>query len=179
MSESRAAIRYAKAVLDFAVEKKSADKVEKDMRGIANTVQENEELQQMLESPVVGTDVKKKSLAQIFKGSNEITLGLISTLAENKRIGLLREVAKKYIIQYEKMKGEDVAFVTTAVPLTSDLEKKILAQVKKMTGNKVTLENKVDENIVGGFILRVGDLQYDASVANKLNRLKREFTNSL
>ncbi len=179
MNESRAAIRYAKATLDYAVEKKAADKVDADMRKIAETVSENAELQQLLTSPVVKNDVKKSSLSQIFKGSHEITLGLINTLADNKRVELLQEVAFKYIVQYEKMKGEEVAVVTTAVPLTEALEKKVLAKVKELTGNKVSLDNKIDESIVGGFILRIGDLQYDASVANKLNTLKREFTNSL
>jgi len=72
-----------------------------------------------------------------------------------------------------------VAFVTTTVPLTPSLEKKILAQVEKITTNKITLENKIDESIIGGFILRIGDLQYNASIFNKLNNLKREFTNSI
>jgi F-type H+-transporting ATPase subunit delta len=179
MNEARAAIRYAKATLDFATEKKVADKVEKDMRNIAEVISENTELQNVLSSPVVKSDVKKNALNAIFKESNEITLGLIDTLTSNKRIEMLQEVAYKYIVLFEKMKGEDVAYVTSAVALTADLEKKILAQVTKLTGNKVTLENTVDESIVGGFILRVGDLQYDASVANKLNGLKREFTNSL
>lgn len=179
MNESRAAIRYAKATLEYAVEKKAAEKVDTDMRNVAATISGNSELKQLLSSPIIKTDVKKNTLIAIFKGSNEISLGLINTLADNKRIDLLQEVAYKYIIQYEKMKGEDVATVTTAVPLTSALEKKVLAIVKALTGNQVSLENKVDESIVGGFILRVGDLQYDASVANKLNTLKREFTNSL
>lgn len=179
MNEARAAIRYAKATLDLAVDKKTADKVADDMRNVATVISENTELQNVLSSPVVKGDVKKNALNAIFKESNEITLGLIDTLTSNKRIEMLQEVAYKYIILFEKMKGEDVAHVTSAVALTADLEKKILAQVKKLTGNKVTLENTVDESIVGGFILRVGDLQYDASVANKLNGLKREFTNSL
>ena len=179
MNESRAAIRYAKATLDYAVEKKAADKVDADMRTIAETISDNSELQLLLTSPVVKNEVKKKSLSAIFKGSNEISLGLINTLADNKRIDLLQEVAFKYIIQYDKMKGEDVAVVTTAVPLTAALEKQILAKVKELTGSKVSLENKIDTTIVGGFVLRIGDLQYDASVANKLNTLKREFTNSL
>ncbi|SNY95063.1 ATP synthase F1 subunit delta [Flagellimonas pacifica] len=179
MNESRAAIRYAKATLDFAIEKKAADAVEKDMREVSATISENTELQNLLESPVVKGEVKKNSLQQIFKGSNEITKGLIGTLTDNKRIALLQEVALKYIILHEQLKGEDVAYVTTAVPLTSDLEKKVLSEVTKITGNKVTIENKIDESIIGGFVLRVGDLQYDASVANKLNGLKREFTNSL
>jgi len=179
MSNSRASIRYAKAALDYAVEKKTADRVDADMRIVAKAISENAELRQMLSSPIIKTEVKKNSLASIFKASNEITLGLINTLADNKRIDLLQEVALKYIIQYDKMKGEEVAVVTTAVSLTGTLEKQILAKVQELTGNKVALENKIDESIVGGFVLRVGDLQYDASVANKLNTLKREFTNSL
>lgn len=179
MNESRAAIRYAKATLDFAIEKKAADAVEKDMRNIASSIADNAELQNLLESPVIKGEVKKSALQEIFKGSNEITLGVIGTLTDNKRIALLQEVALKYIILHEQLKGEDVAFVTTAVPLTAELEKKVLAEVAKLTGNKVTIQNKIDESILGGFVLRVGDLQYDASIANKLNGLKREFTNSL
>nr|WP_299386039.1 ATP synthase F1 subunit delta [Allomuricauda sp.] len=179
MNESRAAVRYAKATLDFAIEKKAADAVEKDMRSIAATIDENAELQNLLGSPVIKGAVKKEALSKIFKESNQITLGLINTLTDNKRIGLLREVAFKYIILSEQLKGEDVAYVTTAVPLTAALEKEVLAQVNKITGNKVTIQNKVDESILGGFVLRIGDMQYDASVSNKLNSLKREFTNSL
>ncbi|AWX44579.1 ATP synthase subunit delta [Flagellimonas maritima] len=179
MKESRAAIRYAKATLDFAIEKKAAEAVEKDMREIAAVITENLELQNLLESPVIKGEVKKDSLYEIFDKSQEITKGLITTLVDNKRIALLHDVAFKYVILHEKLKGEDVAFVTTAAPLTKDLEKKILVEVTKMTGNKITLENNIDESIIGGFVLRVGDLQYDASIANKLNGLKKEFANSL
>ncbi|PCJ97682.1 MAG: ATP synthase F1 subunit delta [Flavobacteriaceae bacterium] len=179
MNEARAAIRYAKATLDFAVEKKAAEAIDTDMRTISSTIADNLELQNFLDSPVIKGETKKNTLKEIFKGSNEITKGLIDTLSANKRIKMLKEVALKYIVLNDQLKGKDVAFVTTAVPLTADLEKKILTQVAKITGNNVTIENKVDESIVGGFVLRVGDLQYDASIANKLNGLKREFTNSL
>ncbi|MCK0161163.1 ATP synthase F1 subunit delta [Allomuricauda sp. F6463D] len=179
MNQNRAAIRYAKATLDFAVEKKAAEAVEKDMQEIAVTISENVELQNLLESPIIKSEVKKNSLLEIFKGANEITKGLLQTLIGNKRIAMLQEVAYKYIILYKKMKGEEVAYVTTAVPLTAELEKKILDTVTTATGNSITLENKIDESIIGGFVLRVGDTQYDASIANKLNGLKREFTNSL
>ena len=66
--------------------------------------------------------------------------------------------------------------VTTAVPLTDDLNAKVLAKVKELTGKEAVIENKVDESILGGFILRVGDMQYNASIANKLNNLKRTFS---
>ncbi len=179
MSDQRAALRYAKAVLDLAVENKATAVVEKNMRSVAETIAGSKELQSVLASPVIKGESKKDALNVIFKNGGEITKGLINTLTENKRIGLLNEVALKYIILNEDLKGEGVAYVTTAVALTPELEKKVLQQVAKITDDKVTIENKIDESIIGGFILRVGDLQYDASVANKLNSIKREFTNSL
>ena len=179
MSESRAAIRYAKAVLDLAVEKKLAEGVDNDMRAILLALSENQDLAQVLANPVVKGEAKKQALLKIFKSANDISKGLIETLAANKRIGILKEVAVGYTVLYEKHKGGAVATVTTAVPLTADLEKKILAQVEKRIGKNIALNNKVDESILGGFILRIGDVQYDASLANKLNTLKREFTNSL
>ena len=179
MNEARAAVRYAKAILDLAVENKATEQVEKDFRSIVSTIADSTDLQEMLGSPVLKGEIKKKALAEIFKGSNSITEGLISTLLDNKRITILNKVAEKFIILNEARKGQGVAQVTTAVPLSAELEKKILSKVVQLTGNESTIENKVDESIIGGFILRVGDLQYDASIANKLSNLKREFTNSL
>ncbi len=179
MNESRAAIRYAKAILDLAVDKKATDAVEKDMRSIVATISDSKELRQMLSSPVISGATKKEVLLKIFKGSNAISEGLIGMLVDNKRVSILNEVALKFIILNEQQKGKDVAYVTTAVPMDAAMEKKILKQLTTITGNEVTIENTVDENIIGGFVLRVGDLQYDASIVNKLNNLKREFTNSL
>lgn len=179
MKDSRAAIRYAKAVLDLAVENKAADLVEKDVRAITATIADNKELSNLLASPVVKSDSKKKALVEIFKGSHQITFGLIDLLIQNKRISMLEETALKYIMLNEELKGQDVAFVTTALPLTPELEKAVLKKVTELIGTKVTLENRVDESIIGGFVLRIGDLQYDASIANTLSNLKREFTNSL
>lgn len=179
MSNSRAAIRYARAILDLAVENRVTDVVEKDMRSIVETFADSLELREMLASPVIKNSEKKQALTSIFAGGHDISEGMIGMLVDNKRVSLLNEVAEKYIILNEQLKGEGVAFVTTAVPLTAELEKKILKQIESMTGNKVVIENKIDESIVGGFILRVGDLQYDASISNKLNNLKREFATSI
>ena len=90
MNEGRAAIRYAKATLDFAVEKKSADKVEKDMRLIKDTIAESKELAALLGSPVVKNADKKSILNEIFKDCGEITKGLLGILTDNKRVDLLK-----------------------------------------------------------------------------------------
>ncbi len=179
MSDSRAALRYAKAILDLAVENKVTDVLEKDMQNIVSTISGSIELREMLTSPIIKGSAKKEALLTIFKGSHKVTEGAISMLVENKRVSMLNEMASKFLILNEKLKGKEVAFVTTAVPMTAELEKKVLKKVTDLTGNKVAIENTVDESIIGGFVLRVGDLQYDASIANKLSNLKREFTNSL
>jgi len=179
MNESRAALRYAKATLNLAVEQKATDAIDRDMRSIVQTISESNELKEMLASPILEGSSKKEVLLTLFKNFNEITKEVFSLLVSKKRIDLLYEVASKYISLNEDLKGENVALVTTAVPLTPSLEKKILSQIGKITKNKITLENQIDESIIGGFILRIGDLQYNASISNKLNSLKREFTNSI
>ena len=94
----------------------------------------------------------------------------------NAIVDILSTVALKFNDLYDASKGIESATVTTAIPLTDDLKAKVLAKAKELTGKEVTVENIVDENIIGGFILRIGDLQYNASIANQLGKLKREFT---
>jgi F-type H+-transporting ATPase subunit delta len=87
---------------------------------------------------------------------------------------------KNYIDLYNEAQGVKVVEVTTAVSLTEALSEKVLAKVKELTGSdKVTLKSTIDESIIGGFILRIGDLQYNASIANNLAKIKREFSKSL
>lgn len=179
MNESRAALRYAKATLNLAVEKKATDAIDRNMRSLVQTISDSDELKEMLASPILEGSSKKEVLLTLFNNFNEITKEVFSLLVSKKRIDLLYDVATKYIALNEDLKGENVALVTTAVPLTPSLEKKILSKIGKITKNKITLENQIDESIIGGFVLRIGDLQYNASISNKLNSLKREFTNSI
>ncbi|WP_452596717.1 ATP synthase F1 subunit delta [Pontimicrobium sp. MEBiC01747] len=176
MAGSRAAIRYAKAVLSLASDQKTTEVVNNDMKLIASTIAESKDLRDMLNSPVVSPSIKKASLLEIFKGSNALTFNAIDTLITNKRIALLENVSLEYTRLYDEQRGTEVATVTTALPLTDDLKVKVLAKVKELTGKEVEVENIIDEDILGGFILRVGDIQYNASIANQLNKLKREFT---
>jgi F-type H+-transporting ATPase subunit delta len=176
MAGSRAAIRYAKAALSLASEQKSTDAVNNDMKLIASTIADNVELSNALQSPVIPASVKKLILVEVFKNSNKTTLSLIDTLISNNRIEILSDVAKKYSQLLDESNNIELATITTAVALTVDLEKKVLAKAKELTGKNVEVKSLIDENILGGFILRIGDLQYNASVANQLNKLKREFT---
>lgn len=176
MSGSRAAIRYAKAVLSFALEQNKEVQVNNDMVLVANTINESADLKLLLNSPVLKSDIKKATLKEVFDSKvSSLSIGLINLLIENKRLAILEDVAKKYTVLFDELKGIEVAKVTTAVPLDEALNKQILTKVKEITGKDATIENTIDSDIIGGFILRIGDVQYDASVANKLQVLKRQF----
>jgi len=178
MSEVRVALRYAKAAMELSIDQKKVKVVERDMLTIQETVAENDNLRDVLASPVLNTSDKEAVLNAIFKDADPLSRELFSQLGRNKRIGMLGEVARQYVLLYEQMQGQDVARVVTAVPLTAELEKKILGQLKQITGKEVTVENEVDPSLIGGFILRLGDLEYNASIASKLANLKREFIHS-
>ena len=176
MAGARAAIRYAKAVLSLASDLKTAEVVNKDMKLIADTLAESKDLSEALQSPVIPSSVKKSILLEVFKSTDKSTTSLIDTLVANNRIDILSDVASKYNQLFDESRGIQIATVTTAIELSADLKKKVLAKAKELTGKDVEVENIIDESIIGGFILRIGDVQYNASVANQLNKLKREFT---
>ncbi|MBK5209318.1 MAG: ATP synthase F1 subunit delta [Flavobacteriaceae bacterium] len=178
MNGSRAAIRYAKAILSFSLEQQKEVEVNNDMILVAKTVNESKELQLLLNSPVLKAELKKTALKEVFAGKvTPLTIGLINLLVDNKRLPILGEVAIKYTVIYDSLKGIEVAKVTTAIPLTEELNKQVLSKVIEITGKQATIENIINPDIIGGFILRIGDIQYDASLSNKLQLLKRQFEN--
>lgn len=176
MKGTRVALRYAKATLNLAKEKGLADQINKDMLLIDQTISDNADLLIMLKSPIIKSTVKKSILTKIFGDKvNTITQGLINLLVENNRLPLLSLVAIEYKVIYDFLIGVEIAQVTSAVPLTKELEVKLLKKVKQLVGKEITLKNIVDPSIVGGFILRVGDKQYDSSISNRLNSLLSKF----
>ena len=176
MAGARAAIRYAKATLSLALDVKVSDKVNDDMKLIADTIAQSKDLSNMLKSPIINASIKRSVVLEVFKNTNKTTQDLINTLVSNNRINILESVAKKYTQLFDEFKGIELAAVTTAVALTDDLKKKVLAKAKELTGKDIEVNNVVDQSIIGGFILRVGDVQYNASISNQLNKLKREFS---
>jgi F-type H+-transporting ATPase subunit delta len=179
MKNARAAIRYAKAILNLAKDSNSETAVYNDMNLVVATIAENNELDVVLRSPVMKAKDKMNVLKALFTGKvDNITLGLFNLLEENKRIAMLASIAKQYAIIYDFDKHMQVATVTSAVGLTEEIETQIMAKIVALTGKKANLENVVNPAILGGFILRVGDVQYDASISNHLNELKKEFDNS-
>lgn len=177
---NRAAIRYAKAILHSANENNTAAVLFGDMQSVYNTIEGSRELQTVLQSPVIKANDKKQALLKIFSGQSATTHSLINILVDNKRTSLLGQVAHSFIDLYNKEQGVRVANVISAVPLSPEMESKVMAKVKELTkSEKVSLTSEIDPTIIGGFILRVGDVQYDASIVNQFRKLKKEFSKSI
>ena len=143
---SRAAIRYAKAVLDQANHANISEVVFGDMKSIQATLAGSKELRVVLQSPVVKAEDKKQALLQIFEKNSDVTKALIQILTSNKRINLLGGVALAYVDLYNDSKGVKTATVITAVTLTPEIEAKVLSKLKQMTGSEnITINNTIDE----------------------------------
>jgi F-type H+-transporting ATPase subunit delta len=174
---SRAAIRYAKAILEISLSNGNAVKVNEDMLSIVTSIAASAELIDFLSSPIISSEVKMNALSEVFVTVQSETKSLFRLLHDNKRFEILAQVASQYNMLFDQMNNVEVAKVTTAFPITADLESKVLAKIATISNKKITIENIVDPKIIGGFILRIGDKQYNASVANGLQELKREFSN--
>lgn len=176
MAGTRAAIRYAKAILEIAQANNNTANVATDMNSIVNAVKGSKELRNFLQSPIIKGEVKYASLVEIFAAAQKETKSLFQLLLTNKRFELLPNIASDFQALVNELNGVEIAKVTTAFPLTAELEAKVLAKIKEFSNKTITIENIVDESIIGGFILTMGDQQYNASVASRLQNLKREFS---
>lgn len=177
MSEGRIAIRYATPILQLAEEKKVLDNVKADMDAFINVCEESRDFALMLKSPIIPHLRKSEILKKIFKGKvNEITMGAFDIITRKKRESLLKDIAEEFVHLYNARKGLEEVSVTTSIPLDADMRKAFEKLAKEISGKQPILEEKVDADIVGGYILKVGDRQIDDSVRGQLKELKLKFS---
>jgi len=178
MSEKRAASRYAKSLLELAVEQGKIEEVRDDMQLFAKVCKENKNFTLLLKNPIVRHDKKKSILNAIFKDKvGKLTLAIFDIVTQKNREPILPLIATEFQTQYNAFKGIELAKVTTAVPLTKELKEKLVGIVKTISDrSSVELVEEIDKDIIGGFILKVGDRQIDDSIKSKLKALELEFS---
>jgi F-type H+-transporting ATPase subunit delta len=177
MSDITVASRYAKSLFDLSLEKGVLEEVHNDMREFRDLVDNTRDLQIMLKSPVISHLKKWSILKTIFaERFHYFTMSLIEIACRKNREAVLHSVSKEFHRMYIQYKGIQKAFVTTAFPLTEELRLKVIETIKQISDKKeVELEEIVDANIIGGFVLRVDDRQLDESLSGKLKQLRQEF----
>jgi len=180
MKQSRLANRYAKALFELALEQKKLDQVGKDMLYISQTIDENIELAQMLKSPIIKLEKKEKVLQALFaEKTDSISLRFMMLVAEKTREEYLAYFANEFTSIYKDYQGLVDAWVTSSAYIEQEVKDHLLELLKKMTGKTVILHESVNNDLIGGFIVKIGDYQYDASTRTLIRRLKDDFAKNL
>jgi F-type H+-transporting ATPase subunit delta len=176
MSEIQVASRYAKALIDLAAEQNIVEPVKKDIVLFIDTCKANAELQAILKNPIISLDKKANILDAIFGDKlNKLILEFFKIVIRKGRADVLLASSKEFISQYNVLKNVVKASVTSSSVLSKDNISQIEALVKDATKGEVILTTHVDPTLIGGFILKVGDRQFDTSFSGKLKKLKKEF----
>ena len=176
MSEYKVATRYAKSLIDLATEQNKLEEIKADMVLFVQTLRANSTLNAVLRNPIISPSKKGIILADIFTGKvQEATLGFFKIMVAKMRSEILFDTAKEFIEQYNLRKNIVKAVVVSAVPLSEVNRAEVVVIIKKATEGTAVLEEKVDPALIGGFILTVGDRQFDTSIASTLNKLKKGF----
>lgn len=174
---SKAGARYAKSLIDLSKEQNAVEEVKNDMVFFEKVVDDNSELEAILKNPIVPIDKKQGILEGIFGSRvHVITKSFFNLVVKKGRSSILFDTAKQFIQQYNITKGIVTAEVSSATALTEANIAEIISLVKTELGaNQVIVREQVNPALIGGFILKVGDKQFDASISSGLTKLKKEF----
>lgn len=176
MKSSKSASRYAQALLDLAIEQNKVDAIAADMKYMATVCAENRDLETMLQSPIVKADKKIAVLSAIFDQFDKATTMFVELIVKNGREAYLPQIASAFDAILKQHLGIVPVTLISAQKLDDKVKKEIVAKVQASTTGTVELTEKIDADLIGGFIVRMGDNQIDASVASQINKLKQRLT---
>lgn len=174
MNKSKIATRYSKALFELAKENNILNKVKNDIDIVINAYNTYSEVSSFLNSPIIKMSNKKILFSKLFAGKiSQTTDSFIKLLIDNKRENQLLDIARVFIDRYKKEKGIKTATITTATKITDELKSKISKLVSEVEDTNVEFYEIENKDIIGGFILRIDDNQFDASIASKLESIKK------
>ncbi len=176
MSEIQVASRYAKSLIDLAQEENALEPIKADIETFIAVCKGNPQLLAVLKNPIISPSKKVAILNDLFgKTMHKVVLSFFSIVTTKMRSEILYAIAKEFINEYNSRKGIIKATVTSASALSDENKKQLVAKIEEAINGQVQLQTKVDPSLIAGFVLNVGDKQFDTSIANKLNKLKKEF----
>jgi len=176
MNESKISVRYSRALFRSALEKDILDKVSRDMIFISG-ICKMPEVKDLIYSPVIRPAAKMRLLHNIFEKSVEkVTMSLIDLTVKNGRESFLPAIARVFRSVAMKHNGVTECYLTTAVKVDTRIKNQVSGLIASTFNTKVELKELVDSEIIGGFILRVEDNFIDASIRNKLRKIRKELT---
>ncbi len=180
MSNARLAGRYAKSLLDLAIEQGQLETVYADMKYVQAVCKASVELVNLLRSPIIKADQKNSILTAVTKDKVSVLTASFNVLLVKKgREGELPEMANAFIEQYNALKGIHQVTLTTAVEVSDDIKKSIEQKVKSSNEfGSVELTTQTNPDLIGGFVLEFDNNLLDASVLRDLKDIKKQFLNN-
>ncbi len=167
---------YGEALFEIAMEEKKIDVLFEEVQATMQILKENPELHRLLMHPKISKEEKISVMESIFKGrvSEELT-GFLNLIIQKERYGELSAVLQYFIAKVKEEKGIGVAYVTTAMELKESQKKQIVEKLLTTTAYKeMEMHFAVDESVIGGMIIRIGDRVVDSTIKSKLELLKKQ-----
>ena len=171
---SRAAIRYSKAIFQIAKESNNLPNIKDDMDSIISAHESSEDFKKLINNTLINYSDRKEILSTVISKMNEKTNNLIDLLITNKRLSILYDIAHGFNDIYNRENNIERATVITATPISDKIKTQVLKKLQKISNKSVEIENIIDETILGGFILRYENREYNASFSQRLSKLKSE-----
>jgi len=172
--------RYAQALFDLALETKALEKVAQDMALVNKVVSESRELRLMLNNPVLDTPKKNNVLRKIFEGKVEdLSLRFILLITRKGREKYIPFISRAFNDIYKDHKNIVDVVLTTTYETDKEIKDSVLKLMTDITNKNIELEEVINDDLIGGFVINLDDYQYDASVKTQLKRLRKEFSKNL
>lgn len=166
---------YADALFEIAQEENSLDELYNESLTLKEILKENKEFLNFLNTPTVTKEEKKDFVDKIFKDKiNSNLLNYIKVMIQRKNTAEIVDSFVDFEKMYNKYNNIEKAVVTTAIPMRDELKNRLVEKLEKITGKKIVLTNKVDADCIGGVVLEFNDVQYNDSISEKLNILKKQ-----
>ena len=176
MKGSSVAIRYATSLMEMALEKGNLDQIANDMHFMNQTAEENPELTALFKSPIVGSEKKLEIIKLVFGQFEPLTMSFVELVIKNKREAHLNDISGAFGDLVKTHKGIVPVELVTAVKLDDATRKNILAKVEGSVTGTLEVTETINPEIIGGFIVKMGDRRIDASVSSQFNKLKQTLT---
>lgn len=171
---SSLAERYASALFDLADEAKQLDGVAGDLGALRRALDESADLRRLINSPVLTREAQSKAIQAVAQALKlaPLTANFIGLVAQKRRLAALPAMINAFLAELSRRRGETTAEVVSATPLSEAQQAKLAEVLRGMVGSKVTIDARVDRDILGGLVVKIGSRMFDSSIRTKLQRLQ-------
>ena len=173
MKSTKVASRYAKALLEIAKEHNKVSSVLNDMNFLLEINSSTSDFESLISSPIISPEKKIETFEKVFGQFEDVSKSFLKLITDNRRDSNLPAIAQSFILQVKDYEGILPITITSAVPLDNSVRDVIVTKIQNTVKDKLEIKEQIDESLIGGFVVKMGDMEIDASISNQFNNLKK------